>query len=264
MKSILELAVTTNKGKRSHNEDNFVCKKKLRKLQIQDITIQTKSSLPCVCSVCDGMGGLSEGEKYSYLASNYIRKTMISSVWDRIKHLGKRDDISFDESSLDQRIQELNNLVYRSTSGKRVGGTTLAMLYITRDKILAANVGDSRIYTYKDSRLSHISMDHNDNFRRKNIWEGTDQRKNVLTQYIGISPQEMRIEPHIVEVKYEPMIFLLCSDGLTERLKDERIQQIILENSHKNCRELSQRLVEEAIKLGTKDNVTALIVKIIM
>lgn len=268
MKRILEIAVTTNKGKRSHNEDNFVCKSKLLHLYQENVTRKRKSSNPCVCAVCDGMGGLAEGRKTSYLASDYIRhimKTKMKYYEKQRKSSNKGQFLPSWKEKMNQLILDLNTVIDQSSPSKRMVGTTLAMLYFAEDSILAANVGDSRIYTYLNSELKQISVDHNESNLMKKYHEKDEMcenRKHMLTQYIGISPKQFIIEPHIIELKYESMLFLMCSDGLTEQLKEEQIQTLLSTHYDKSSSQLSKLLVEEAVNLGTKDNVTAMIIKV--
>ena len=87
------------------------------------------------------------------------------------------------------------------------------------------------------------------------------KKKNIITQNIGIFPEEMLIEPHFTEPVslQEGDMFLLCSDGLTDMVRDEEIEEIL---SKKEITVQADALVKAALKNGGRDNVTVLLVKV--
>ena len=79
-------------------------------------------------------------------------------------------------------------------------------------------------------------------------------------QYLGIDENELVLEPHIKEFDYQiGDKFLLCTDGLTDALKDSKIEEIL--NQDKSPKELVSELMEEALK-STKDNTTIMVFEI--
>ena len=155
---------------------------------------------------------------------------------------------------------QMNNDVWKAAELKHVHmGTTAAVLQFCKNGVYACNVGDSKIFRLHRDILLQISEDHTD---AKFLAEcGIYNRKPQLSQYIGISPDEMIIEPYIA--KYKLCLtdqYLICSDGLTDMVSDTEICSIMKEESL--AKECAEQLVKTALKYGGKDNVTVIVVKI--
>ena len=86
--------------------------------------------------------------------------------------------------------------------------------------------------------------------------------RHVLTQHLGIFPDEMAIEPFCAEpIKTENGdIFLLCSDGLTDTLSDNDLLEITNDGSDLEYK--ANTLIESAINTGSRDNITVILVEI--
>lgn len=146
--------------------------------------------------------------------------------------------------------------------GKRMG-STLAALYVDNGKAVVCNIGDSRIYRIKDGILQQLSKAHTIVQQMVDMGDITkeeariNKKRHVLSQNIGIFPEEMVIEPFFSEpiVLEAGETFLLCSDGLT----DEEINNIL---STDNIHEQAERLIGQALENGGRDNVTVLLVKV--
>lgn len=88
----------------------------------------------------------------------------------------------------------------------------------------------------------------------------THRDRHVLTQHLGIFPEEMVVEPHCaepVELK-EGDIFLLCSDGLTDMLSDDEICAVLLGETALEVK--AHALINAALANGGRDNVTVVLV----
>ena len=151
-------------------------------------------------------------------------------------------------------------------SGKRMG-STLAALYMDEGMAVGCNVGDSRIYFIRGGKLAQLSVDHTIVQQMVDMGVLTREearvhkKKNIITKNIGIFPEEMLIEPHFTEPVslQEGDMFLLCSDGLTDMVRDEEIEEIL---SKKEITVQADALVKAALKNGGRDNVTVLLVKV--
>lgn len=198
--------------------------------------------------VFDGMGGEEDGQIASYLASEVLKTYILEK---------KSDGISMPDA-YNKLIHMMNEAVYKEAE-KRFNqmGCTAAMLCVDNDIVHLCNVGDSRIYRMREAKLEQISVDHTD--KEMLIKYGITTRKPRLTQCVGVSPEEMMIEPYIVS---EPFLkgdtYLLCSDGLTDMVPDDKIQNILAEEHDlKRCTELLMHL---ALQNGGRDNITILMV----
>ena len=91
-------------------------------------------------------------------------------------------------------------------------------------------------------------------------YDGITGRKPYLTQYLGIDPDEMMIEPYIKSYYLqEGDTFLICSDGVTDMVEEQEICRILAHNEDVgDCVDL---LIQAALDGGGKDNITAIVVR---
>ena len=177
-----------------------------------------------VLGLCDGMGGARAGE----LASSLAAKAFVNRVYERLNTPERR---RFDYHRL---LQE----------------------YII-------NVGDSRAYLISRRGIRQITRDHSlveDLVEMGAISRDqarTHPRRNVITRALG-SPEP--VEGDIFEFTLQPgEVLLLCSDGLSNTVEDEQLQQICLEE--KTAEAICSRLMQLALDRGASDNVTMIAVK---
>lgn len=242
---------------REKNEDNIYINSTYR-ADVQQNIIQLTDNQKNkwnMCAVCDGMGGESHGEMASLKAVESFR------MW---KPSLRKEDI-------EQAFQDANENVYNhlpKVTGQ-ITGTTAAIFISNSEYAAVCNIGDSRIYRFRDGCMEQISRDHTviqqmidfniDNIKQSEL----GKRKGMLTQYLGISPDEFQIEPFICTgmILQKNDIYLICSDGLTDMLNDEKIRAVIEKNV--TPEESAATLVEEALYMGGRDNVSVIIVKVL-
>ena len=255
----IECGVTTEKGPvRSRNEDNYLIGNQSLLEGALGESDQRVVITPCAFAVCDGMGGRGHGQCAAQTAikslseySSRLDGVPISALMNHIKTL----------------IQKVNLEVVALKDKGAEGGTTLAFAYLSHAQIYLANVGDSRIYQYRNGNLSRESVDHNlfqELLELSAVNPNNNRHKgaNELTQFLGIDPEDFIIEPHYKCLDYSDMLLLLCSDGLTSSVSEERIARILENPLCETMDKVSKQLVEQAIKNGSKDNVTAMVLKI--
>lgn len=250
----IECGVVTDQGTtRSRNEDNYLMGQSIKahpdgreqRNQIMDT--------PCLVAVCDGMGGNSHGQEASMAA--------VESLLRNSQQLKSNLSANI-MAEIDTLIQKANMDVVELKKNGYKAGTTLAMAYITDQEIVIANVGDSRVYQYANGELTRVSLDHN---RYQELLflspQGQIKGKNELTQYLGIDPEDFMIEPHFTTLKNEECCLLLCSDGLTGEITEEEIKNVFRNNGSDSSDQIAQRFVQTAIDHGSKDNITAMVIK---
>jgi protein phosphatase len=142
-------------------------------------------------------------------------------------------------------------------------GTTLSALVLLKDTALIAHVGDSRIYRLRNHQLERLTQDHT--MAQLSIEMGymdeeeaaSHPQSNILTDVIGQGFDEVQTR---MEKVAGGDVFLLCTDGLHHMLSESRIQEILESFSP----EISacDRLVEEAVKAGGRDNITVITVHV--
>ena len=243
---------------RKNNEDNFFCNEEI--LSQEKISFNGTAKSPCVFAVCDGMGGEANGELASFIAVSTLKE-----------YSAKIKSAALSSNQVDEAVQvfvtDVNNKIckiMRENSFRM--GTTLALVVISDNSVMAYNIGDSRIYKFQDGVLSQISEDHT--IARQKIKMGlltpeqarNDKSKHILTRCLGIFEDEMILTPEIIPpliIKNE-LRLLLCSDGLTDMLTDQEIKNIL--SARQDSKNTVNALVNSALKNGGRDNVTCLII----
>lgn len=268
---LLKYAAITNKGIiRENNEDNFYLNGITPKKNIyreQEISVEgkiKKSKRGSFFCVCDGMGGMNAGEK----ASAYI----VKAIKKNKKHINSLM-VEKKEDFFNNLLSELNESLYKITRQNvelRGMGTTFVGMLINGDKVVSINVGDSRCYLFRDYQLLQLSTDHSEAQRLikmgimdKESAKGTKER-NMLYRYIGTPPEVGKLEAsysEIISVQNRDK-FIMCSDGLTDMVDDEKIMQILIENQ--SSKDYARMLVDEALKNGGKDNVSVIVFDILL
>ena len=243
-KQMIEYACICSVGKlRRNNEDNFYCDGQIRdNVDSNDETVLT-GAVPTdtneLFAVFDGMGGEACGEVASFVAASNAKLFA--------EGRGEYEEYLYELAEL------LNDKVRQETEARSLVlmGTTAAMIQISRGSVYVLNAGDSRIYKLSARELRQVSRDH--------IVPAYGGK--ALTKFIGL-PEGGSLSPYIAMGKYKTSdIFLLCSDGLTDMLKDEEIEAVL--DSGKPVSQLCRELVDEALKRGGLDNTTAIVLKIV-
>ena len=219
---------------RENNEDSFL-------MQQSIMYCLSDNDGPCSFAVFDGMGGEQCGEIASSLASELLRTTC-------------EHNNSF---SLKRYIFDANRLICDEMLKRKVSrmGSTAAIVRLSVNKTEICNIGDSRVMAFKDGALFQLSQDHRTEM---------DGRKGVLTQHLGVFPDEFELEPYMAV--YGPpktgTIFILCTDGLTDMVSKEEITAIINSNKNSMPETICKNLIDAALINGGKDNVTVIVVKV--
>ena len=235
----MKFSTITNIGKiRKENEDSF------SNISIGDLDFFI---------VADGMGGHSKGDLASKLAANlfieYIKEADIAGYDTYTKLL--EDAIFFAND-------EIYNLSKQEDDIKM--GTTVVCLCIDNknNEYHLTHLGDSRAYIYKNETLELLTRDHslvNDLLDSGSITQDEADNfinKSAITRAVGT---ERTIVPESKSLGMnEGDIILMVTDGLTNELSDEKIEEIVKEET--DPYQISTRLIEEAIDHGGRDNIT--------
>jgi len=215
--------------------------------------------------VADGMGGHLAGEVASRICIEIINKTFQKWIKDEASEeeiFGRPDSsLSLEGNYIRSSIRLANRVVYELASEQEQYhgmGTTVAVLFVTPSLIIAANVGDSRIYLIRDGEIERLSKDHSIVAEQVEMGIMTEEEaanssmKHILTRSLGSSEN---VEPDIFEI--EPTnndYFIICSDGLTDLVGDEEILEMAQKENEPEhlCREF----ILKVLKRGAYDNTT--------
>jgi protein phosphatase len=218
--------------------------------------------------VADGVGSINPGESISQLAVETAQKVLLEFEDPDETRLSR--DIMDEEESLRERLryamgQSCSTIRQYSQLHRQYRGmsTTLTILLMEDQIAHFSHVGDSRLYLYRNENMRRLTRDHT--VVQKEIDAGrlspklarTAPSRDVLTQSIG---SQGAIEPVTSTRPIEPNdIFVMCTDGLTDHLSDNQIEEICRSNP---AEELAFMLVDAAIAAGSTDNTTVLIVQV--
>ena len=240
----MEYSYLTDPGKvRDHNEDS--------------VTIVRNESGEILLALADGMGGHKGGEIASSIAITHIGKRFMDTY-----KVGTREDaIKF----MQEIVSEANMLLYKYVEENPESegmGTTLVMALLTDEFLLYGNIGDSSGYAIKKDKLYKITTDHTLVNLLVKSGELTEEqakqhpKKNVLMRALGAN---MTVEMDIFDVERDVKGILLCSDGLTNMLEDNQIENVL--NSNLLVDEKLQKLINKANNRGGTDNISVAYLK---
>lgn len=207
--------------------------------------------------VCDGIGGSSGGAVAS--------KSAVQTVGEKII-AGFRKDMSGNSvrNLLNTAIVAANiDILDKAKSDRMLDGmgTTIVVAVICDGLVHIAHAGDSRAYILTSGGAVRLTTDHSLVQDMINCGMITEQeamdhpRKNVITRALGIDEN--------IDIDYCECQFvcgeklLLCTDGLTNFISDERLYQI---SQSVSVESLPSALIDEANKLGGADNITAVVI----
>jgi PPM family protein phosphatase len=226
---IAEQAHVTDTGRqRDANEDTFLAR-------------------PPVFAVADGMGGAQAGEVASRLAAD------AAEAADR----GDTAPEAYLRGIAEVANERIHAMAERDSAHSGMGTTFTAAL-VEEDEVSFAHVGDSRAYVFRDGELRMLTSDHSlvEELRRQGRL--TDEQaedhpqRSIITRALGPEP---RVEVDTMTYRAQAGdVYLLCSDGLTTMVTDERIGEVLASSA--SLREAADRLVAEANEAGGRDNIT--------
>lgn len=225
--------------------------------------------------VADGMGGLAAGEVASRLAVTTVAQVLTApSPFDTREYAPPGTPAWLPASRRFERaVAQANtavldaskaNLGYFGTSGM---GCTLVGLYRYADGFVMANVGDSRLYRFRDGGLVQCSEDHS--LVMAQVRQGLlsleeaerSPERHVIYRALGMSPE---VEVDFAQLACEPGdCFLLCSDGLTDTLDAAFLGSILSQAGAKQLPYLCGQLLNAALARQARDNVTVVLVHVL-
>ena len=206
--------------------------------------------------VCDGMGGHKGGETASRLA--------VEAIKNHFENLNADYDVKHE---LHNALSDANNKIVEAARQDRslegMGSTAVIVLF-KDDLAYTANLGDSRIYLVRDENIKQLTTDHSlvqqmiDSDVLTPEEAESHPKKNVITKSLG---REGAVEPDIPEpielLKNDK--FILCTDGLTNYVKDEEILNAATNNP---AQQAARKLVDLANENGGSDNITVQIAEV--
>ena len=235
---VLSLAARTDIGyRRQLNEDSVLAE-------------------PPIFAVADGMGGHSAGDRASAAAVARLAEATPNPYLE----VGELDAaLRLAVADIDEIAEE-----YAAGAGTTVTGVALALFEQTPG-LLVFNIGDSRVYAFADDRLERITVDHS--VVQELVDAGlidaaaaeSHPESNVITRALGFH-ETPRPDLWGVPLR-DGLRILICSDGLTREVDDERLASTLSERM--SPAETAEILVALALQAGGRDNVTVVVVDVV-
>jgi len=259
----------THPGKvRPTNQDHFLICSLRKRMEVFQTSLPGIDRLPAeterlafLAMVADGVGGTARGEEASRRAVEAITRYLTHSM-----HCYYTADTTNDESftaALNEAALQCHaDLMGRTAEdpSRRSMATTLTLYFGVWPRVYLLQVGDSRYYLLRDGRLTQITRDQT--IAQDLLDAGVLGRNptlsarwsNVLSSAIG-GPEA---RPVVTAIANDwSNVHLMCSDGLTKHVSDERIRERLLRMT--SARQVCEDLVEDALAGGGTDNITVIV-----
>jgi len=211
-------------------------------------------------AVADGMGGYEHGERASQMAVELLQNLFEVN-----------NDIITDENILKimvSWVEELNRQIYLENEKKGTNmGTTLVVSLFRYDLLWVVNVGDSRIYRLpSNGGIEQISRDHSLVAEQVRLGIITQEEadnhpnKNIITRALGVQ-YDVNVDDFKCKMEIGDF-FLLCSDGLSNMVNDEKLEEVLSDNGL-TIKQKGDKLIKMANEAGGVDNITLIIIEVI-
>lgn len=263
----IQLAARSHIGLvRLSNEDNLYYNGTYRKGQDLSRVYADEQELEvnaALFSVCDGMGGEAYGEEAALIAV-----ADMPALEEDLSRLG----LAGWGSRMNEFLERTNKRIcqrIREHEGQRMG-TTIVSLFMRGQTAQISNLGDSRIYRYREGELDLLSIDHTQAQRLADlgIIDPSEVRKHPerhrLLQHLGIFPSEAELKPNISE-PFELQAgdyYLLCSDGLNDNVSDETISAALTAEDV-DLGAIADDFMELTLEQGAHDNMTFILLEVL-
>lgn len=233
--------------------------------------------LPNLYAVADGMGGHAAGEiasstaiavleqafgKAATAASESVQEAADSADLQIVKSM---QEIENAKQLLLQAFKEANESILQQANRQQylegMGTTLTAVQLLNSTTALCCHVGDSRLYRWRKGQLQQLTQDHT--YVQQLLQEG-----KITAQEAHVHPQRhMLLQAVGVEEDFTPQCFsldlqpqdklLLCSDGLSDMVKDQELEQLL---AGTDAEATAEQLLERALDNGGRDNVSLILV----
>jgi PPM family protein phosphatase len=207
--------------------------------------------------VADGMGGHAGGDVASAIA--------LKRIIEADQPYASAADAEFE---LQTALLAANTMLAETVfdHAELTGmGTTVSAIARVGDKIALAHIGDSRVYLFRAGKLEQVTADHTfvqrlvDSGRITQEEAAVHPRRSVLMRVLGDVDSSPEIDTAILDTQPGDR-WLLCSDGLSSYVSDEKIETVL--SAFSGAKDAGNRLVRESLDQGAPDNVTIVIVDI--
>lgn len=243
----------SEKGRRGSNEDAAIL-----------AVLPPSSALRAFAVLCDGMGGHNAGEVASRLATEILKEKIQAFAARPV--VPAPPALAEIEAEVREWVAEVNREIYqrgKSSAEQRGMGTTLALaMVLADDRLVVANVGDSRVFLVSGLNVRQLSVDHTALAEQRRVLgsdsvapedDASNPFAHALTRSLG---QEKTVVPDVrsdVALRTGDVV-ILTSDGVTDVLEAERFLTAL--ETTAGLQEAAEEIYRLAFEAGSKDNVS--------
>jgi serine/threonine protein phosphatase PrpC len=259
----------THIGKvRADNQDNFLIASLNKHMRVHQTSLDVAGlntldtdRLAFIMMVADGVGGGMAGEEASRFALEAIAEYVTNST-----HCFYTADVSNDDEfreTLEAAAMKAHETLIQRSIGnpaRRGMATTLTLFVGVWPRAYLLQLGDSRYYMLRDGQLTQVSRDQTmaQELIDLGVLKRTDKQVERFTHVLSSAIGGTQTQPVVTGIQNDwDVVHLLCSDGLTKHVSDERIRDVLMQA--KSAKEAGDTLLQEALDGGGRDNVTVIV-----
>ena len=252
---------------RKENQDHFLMSSLHKRMDVHLTSLPDTSRLyvqaerlAFLAMVADGVGGGPGGEAASRRALEAVSQYAADSM-DCYYTADPTDDQAFTQALADAALHCHNDV--RERSGDESGNgmaTTLTLMLFVWPRAYLLQVGDSRYYILRDGELTQISRDQTlaQVLVDDGVFSRTEASKSPLSNVLSSAIGGSESTPVVTGIDQDwDHVHLLCSDGLTKHVSDERIAERL--RAMTSAKQVCEDLLQDALDGGGSDNITILV-----
>ena len=268
----LDVHGLTHPGKvRPNNEDAFLLASIHKRVQVQATSLTDHQRLPLgddrlavVAMVADGVGGMASGEEASVLALEAAMQYVTESM----------DCYYRADSAASQFVEELQAAAMRAHDAVRGAAadqgeghrmaTTLTLYMGVWPNYYLLQVGDSRYYSWRDGTLTQVSRDQTmaQELVDLGVLSPSAARRTRMAHVLSSAIGGDKAAPVVTHLRADwGNVHLLCSDGLTKHVSDERIAGCLATMT--SAKQACESLLQDALDGGGTDNITIIVRRVV-
>ena len=219
--------------------------------------------------VADGMGGLSRGALASATAIETIEKFILRSRSEDITWPARpQRQYTMEENRFLSAISLANSKILEQIQESAINrkmGTTLTGMLVDGERLIISNVGDSRVYLFRNNAIVQLTDDHSvvmEEVRKRHMTleeARNHPQRHVITRALGLF-RSAQVDVSCLEYETGDL-YLLCTDGLSDMIADEDILTLVKSNKGNPLNEICQEMVDVANGQGGIDNITVVLVR---
>lgn len=255
---------------RDTNEDQFLIADLSKSMIVHHTTLPVEDETRLFSGVqgqlllvADGMGGHASGEVASQLSVETIAQHILHTMpWFFRLHHEHEDDLHEELKTAVRKCERVVDAEALTHPEEQGMGTTLTMAYVIWPRMFVVHVGDSRCYLFRAGQMEQITRDHTwaqmlvdaGNMSKESV--KNSPLSHVLISVIGHGQESLRPEVYKTHLESGDTV-LLCTDGLTDRLSNNEIGEIL--GTGKSEQRICQSLIDAANDVGGNDNITVIV-----